>query len=437
MTKEERAEKWFQSVPEAEAIPIQTKMEICSQAAKRMAFIWLGLLGVECLFLLWVTGGELFNQVADFLNQLSEGSPTKNRYKGLALAGTLICLPVLILPSIVAHFFRQGWIQKEAEKVVKEMAPVTSDQPVLAGDERADFSSISGRIFADWVLDDGEKEQNGFELEEVWQQLVAVQDGGRDFLTLIPQQPVKLKGSQLVSDFVQVCQDEDSDGFRFEISVADAERINENVIYEKNGLSEKETQDMLRAYLENRVTPELEDWEIVLDMRTDEQKNIAIYQEITQLLTDDSEVRSRLTSCFESPKAYFKQYADRYDERGISEEVDEATIKWLAIADELLAVDTVIELDWKTDKDEFLYQLTPLATKQTLDLEENWFDEDDDILTWCKILDERWAGHDFCLACMDINSDSYVLFICKRDILEKLVTLSHTINQRFGYAKNM
>ena len=278
MTKEERAEKWFQSIPETEAIPMQTKMEICSQAAKRMAFIWLGLLGVECLFLLWVTGGELFNQVADFLNQLSEGSPTKNRYKGLALAGTLICLPVLIFPSVVAHFFRQVWIQKETEKVVKEMAPVTSDQPYLAGDEGEDFASISGRIFADWMLDDGEKEQNGFELEEVWQQLAAVQDGDRDFLTLIPQQPVKLKGSQLVSDFVQVCQDEDSDAFRFEISVADAERINENVIYEKNGLSKKETQDMLRAYLENRVTSELEDWEIVLDMRTEEQKNIAIYQ---------------------------------------------------------------------------------------------------------------------------------------------------------------
>ena len=243
MTKEERAEKWFQSVPEAEAIPMQTKMEICSQAAKRMAFIWLGLLGVECLFLFWITGGELFNQVADFLNQLSEGSPTKNRYRGLALAGTLICLPVLIFPSVVAHFFRQVWIQKEAEKVVKEMAPVTSDQPYLAGDEGSDFASISGRIFADWVLDDGEKEQNDFELEEVWQQLAAVQDGDRDFLILIPQQPVKLKGSQHVSDFVQVCQDEDSDGFHFEISVADAERIDENVIYEKNELSKKETQD--------------------------------------------------------------------------------------------------------------------------------------------------------------------------------------------------
>ena len=437
MTKEERAEKWFHSVPEAEAIPIQTKMEICSQAAKRMAFIWLVLLGVECLFLFWVTRGELFNQVADFLNQLSEGSPTKNRYKGLALVGALICLPVLIFPGIVAHFFRQNWIQKEAEKVVKEMVPVTSDQPYLDGNERADFSSISERIFEEWVLDDGEKEQNGFELEEVWQQLAAVQDGGRDFLTLIPQQPVKLEGSRLVSDFVQVCQDEDSDGFHFEISVADAEQINENVIYEKTGLSEKETQDLLRAYLENRVTPDLKDWEIVLDMRTDEQKNIAIYQEITQLLTDDSEVQSRLTSCFESPGAYFKQYAERYDERDIGEEVNEATIKWLAIADELLAVDAVIELDWKTGKDEFLYQLTPLAAKQTLDFEENWFDEDDDIPTWCKILDEKWAGHDFCLACMDINSDSYVLFICKRDILEKLVPLSHTINQRFGYAKNM
>ena len=143
-----------------------------------------------------------------------------------------------------------------------------------------------------------------------------------------------------------------------------------------------------------------------------------------------------MTSCFESPKAYFKQYAERYDERGIGEEVNEATIKWLAIADELLAVNIVIELDWKTDKDEFLYQLEPLAAKQTLDLEENWFDEDD-ILTWCKILDEGWAGHDFCLACMDINSDSYVLFICQRAILGELVVLSKKINQRFDYAKNM
>ena len=47
MTKEERAEKWFQSVPEAEAIPIQTKMEICSQAAKRMALSGL-------YYLLWM-----------------------------------------------------------------------------------------------------------------------------------------------------------------------------------------------------------------------------------------------------------------------------------------------------------------------------------------------------------------------------------------------
>ena len=437
MTKEERAAKWFQSVPEAEAIPIQTKMEICSQAAKRMAFIWLGLLGMECLFLFWVTRGELFNQVADFLNQLSEGSPTKNRYKGLALAGTLICLPVLIFPSVVAHFFRQRWIQKKAQKVFKAMTSVTSNQPVLAGDERADFPSISGRIFTDWVLDDGEKEQSNFEIEDVWQGLTAVQDGDRDFLTLIPQQLVKLEDSQLISDFVQVCQDESSDGFRFEVSVADAERINENVIYEKTGLSEKETQDLLRAYLENRVIPDLEGWEIVRYMRSDEQKNIAIYQEIAQLLTDDNEVLSRLTSCFESPRAYFKQYADRYDERGISEEVDEATIKWLAIADELLAVNTVIELDWKTDKEEFLYQLEPLAAKQTLDLEENWFDEDDDIPTWCNILDEKWTGQDFCVACMDIDSDSYVLFICQRAVLGELAVLSKKINQRFDYVKNM
>lgn len=38
---------------------------------------------------------------------------------------------------------------------------------------------------------------------------------------------------------------------------------------------------------------------------------------------------------------------------------------------------------------------------------------------WCKILDEKWAEYGFCVGAIDIDSDSYVMFFCKREILKK------------------
>lgn len=38
---------------------------------------------------------------------------------------------------------------------------------------------------------------------------------------------------------------------------------------------------------------------------------------------------------------------------------------------------------------------------------------------------------------MDIESDSYVIFICKREVLEKLKALGKKLNHRFDLTKNM
>lgn len=40
MTKEERAEKWFLNIPNAGAINMETKIEVCSKAARKMAIIF-------------------------------------------------------------------------------------------------------------------------------------------------------------------------------------------------------------------------------------------------------------------------------------------------------------------------------------------------------------------------------------------------------------
>ena len=38
MTKEERAEKWFRNIPNAETIDLETRMEICSKVEKQACF---------------------------------------------------------------------------------------------------------------------------------------------------------------------------------------------------------------------------------------------------------------------------------------------------------------------------------------------------------------------------------------------------------------
>ena len=286
-------------------------------------------------------------------------------------------------------------------------------------------------------MDNGEQELRNFSLEDVKSQLLELSKGSKDFVILIPDQLIKLEQGHLVSDFVQVCYEEDTKGFCLDVSIADPASLNENVIYGTTELRLEKVLAMLQELLEQRRVPDYTNWDIVVDMRENQTSEVETYLEIAGILTDDREVLARLKACFENPQRYFKENEDRYDERCIDLEDGQETLRWIGLVDELLESKSLVELDWKTDRDEFLYQLEPLAAKHSLDLDGNWLKEEANIPAWCNILDEKWASQDFCIACMDINSDSYVLFICKRDILGKLVTLSHKINQRFGYAKNM
>ena len=167
-------------------------------------------------------------------------------------------------------------------------------------------------------------------------------------------------------------------------------------------------------------------------MRTSE-----TYLEIAQLLTSNQEILESLKVCFETPQTYFQEHADRYDERCIDAEDDEATLQWIGLADELLESGSFVELDWNTEREDFIYELESLVMRYKLPLQEEWFKEDGDIPLWAQTLDQEWESRGFCLAAMDIDSDSYVLFLCQVRDLSSLITLSQKVNQRFDYAKNM
>ena len=119
MTKEERVEKWFRGIRDSELISIEEKMDICDKAAKKMMPIFFGLLVLACILLFMISGGEIFDLTAGFINYIAGESATRNHYVGLAFVGGLIVLPVIILPLIIAILYKNKYIKSEAEKIIK------------------------------------------------------------------------------------------------------------------------------------------------------------------------------------------------------------------------------------------------------------------------------------------------------------------------------
>lgn len=162
-----------------------------------------------------------------------------------------------------------------------------------------------------------------------------------------------------------------------------------------------------------------------------------VYTRIVQLLTEDGSIHDAIENCLESPWSYFEENIDRYDERGIDEDETEDTIIWLGIADELIDANEAVELDWNPELEDFSYFMKSLADKKNLQMEDDWFDEEDTITNWCSILDRRWEIEGFCVGGIDIDSDSYVLFICKVETLKELREWSNRIDQRIDHAMNL
>ena len=128
------------------------------------------------------------------------------------------------------------------------------------------------------------------------------------------------------------------------------------------------------------------------------------YIRIVRLLTEDSSIYDAIENCLESPWSYFEENIDRYDEREL---------------------------------EDFSYFMKSLAEKKNLQMEDDWFDEEDTITNWCSMLDRKWETEGFCVGGIDIDSDSYVLFICEVETLKELTKWSNRIDQRIDHAKNL
>lgn len=132
---------------------------------------------------------------------------------------------------------------------------------------------------------------------------------------------------------------------------------------------------------------------------------------------NDVGVMDSIGEMLRCPREYFARYSDRYAERGMdTDKADEKELYLIGMTDELIEGGYVAEVDWKCGPEDFLWNLRQLKTYPLIAgyIDKLTLSEDGQVETWCKEISSAAEG--IALLCViDIDSDSYPLFIFKTD----------------------
>ena len=297
------------------------------------------------------------------------------------------------------------------------------------------FFNIFNKRKSDWKLDIDGEERGGCTAQEVESLLDSIRNGKIYFIVLTPAKKIDVNNRRL--NFVQICKDEDDGNYHFEVSTSDINDSDNIIIYGKEGFAKDKVTDMVQLLMKDNIVPDCSDWKVVFDSADVKIANVEVYRELVKTISDNEAFLQNMDRCFCYPREYFKDNADRYEYRGITSRDAIDTFVWIAVADEMLESGIAIELDWKEEKDEFLSNIEELTKENNLVVDEGMLDDEGDIPSWCKELDNKWMKDGYCVAGIDIDSDSYVLFVCKTDKLKSLTELAKSINHRIDFAQNM
>lgn len=161
--------------------------------------------------------------------------------------------------------------------------------------------------------------------------------------------------------------------------------------------------------------------------------------EIAKLISKgDKSVEKAVQKCVSDMDSYYDEHEEDFEERWLDreaieeDEIEEDELQWIAMVDILINYVYCCELDWKCYKEDFVECLKELhgMERYGLSLEEDWLDEEADIREWCSVLDEKWKEKGVCIAALDIDSDSYVIFPVLEEELEQLIELAEEVDRR-------
>ena len=126
------------------------------------------------------------------------------------------------------------------------------------------MTDVFEKTYTDWSIDMGEYKYEGITLNEVEQNLYAIEDQEQDFVVISPLNAISIDNK--LYNFVQVCSDQDTDLLHIEISVTnDGEQG--AIIYGKNELGPQEVLQIIEDFIVHQKVPALDSWDMVLDFR--------------------------------------------------------------------------------------------------------------------------------------------------------------------------
>ena len=120
------------------------------------------------------------------------------------------------------------------------------------------------KTYRDWSIDVGTYKYEGITLNEVEQNLYAIEDQEQDFVIVSPSNKILIDNKQY--NFIQVCSDEDTDLLHIEISVTN-NGDRGAIIYGKNEQGPQEVLQIIADFIAHHKVPALDSWVIVLDLR--------------------------------------------------------------------------------------------------------------------------------------------------------------------------
>ena len=184
---------------------------------------------------------------------------------------------------------------------------------------------------------------------------------------------------------------------------------------------------------------------------------------IAQLISNnDSDVIIEVEECIDDIQKYVATHLEEYEDRSMTLEDDsEEDLQWLGMVNCLIRNNYVYETDDNVQITEFGWELKNLCgfkeyglslDSKFLDVdygvdrydineddedvfdydEEEDFIEDDNIIGWCKYLDNKWADENVCIGMININSDLYIIFPIDCDVLEELEDLADSIDRHIS-----
>ena len=263
---------------------------------------------------------------------------------------------------------------------------------------------IQAKMFStyeDWCLKCSSMNRHGFHIVGIENELKSMRDGYNMFVEICP--PQEIEG----------CTSMKAVGGRA------ADQVNlllemEGKRYCRAGLSYDDAAQIMKAFVQKRVLPDVAEYEPT----EDDPKAIAdTFAALANILRVDA--------------AYTKQLRKKLQANGFTG-IDAA---WEGLCKKLVRSGRAAALDWKSEREDFVAAVQSLTAGMGLAVDGDLLGEADGIPVWSKNVNAMWKDH--ILAALDMNSEDYVLLVLTRADFSRATECARSLLHRIARAEEL